>query len=673
MQTRLSDGHGGGGHLAGSISRTPAKKAVRSLELSEEELATSLELLRTQFLNQAGLLIQADDERAISGFRKYTDILRKKFGKEGRADWKEASLRALGEQQHAHIFRSLTNAKVSSGSEFILQKFRDIFGDSNSGLEEEIVYNVKSLWPEESGEATFPDGLDSSGDTFNSTLHIFVFVEAVVFTVIEQAAWLDEREAALLEARSKVLNGECSPSTVSAADCIAMIQELRLENAELRAHLAAGRQKKAKAAKLGSTLPKGTKHLKTVKEERGGGGGDGDDDSSGISDMSSSQASSSSSSSELGTRSSGSSSAVSTGRHSIGGRGARKAADRGRRREETVAKVRQVEALNYPLYPASPMRMDQLSNQLWAKSRGLKIFACNGAIYEVRMPTSTSGRVDGGVRGVLLYGPTMELRKPEDCGMMHNLVSIYPKSRAQVESFFLEQRRLFRMKRAECDSEIQRVKHDEDGEHIRHFEGRFLLRVESVMGRVGHEHADHITRWSVMLHFLLVVWNTAFVRGTPSVLLVALDDIWELHFKRMVADSYDGVPFVSTSEAMRLLMFYCPKAKCGAKGYCEEICIMCGSFSSGGRGSIPLSSAEQAACNAAYEVWKQLPAQKATGASTTRSAFYGSVSGKQYHRAAGSAAPKTAAEAELWMTKHQRSIAAHPIPPEFALSGRGVW
>ena len=531
-------------------------------------------------------------------------------------------------------------------------------------MEEGIVFNVKSLWPGDAGEATFPDGLDSTGDTFNSTLHIFVFVEAVVSTVIEQAAWIDEREAVWQEARDKALSGESTPSTASAADCMAMIRELRLENAQLRLHLA-GKKERTKGSKPGPTLQKG-KRLKPVKEERRGEVGDGnddEDDSSGISDVSSSQASSSS----AGSATVSSAASFSTGRHSVGilggGRGDRRAArrkmDRDRRREETVARMRAVESLNYPLYPANPMRMDQLSSQLWSKDTGLKVFACNGSVYEVRMPTSTSGRVDGGSRGSLLYGPTPALRKPENCGMVHTLASVYPKSRGHVEGFFLEQRRLFRMMRAECLSKAERVQHDVDAEHIRLFEGRYLLRVESVMGRVGDEHTDHITRWSVLLHYLIVVWNAAFVRRNPSALLVGLDEIWELHFKRMVADSFGGVPFVSISESMKLLMYFCPKAKCGAKGYCEEMCLMCGSFSApGGSGTAPLSSSEQTACNLAYEAWKQLPAQMATGASASRPAFYASSAGKQYHRAAGTATPKTALEVLLWTKDLGASLTA---------------
>ena len=91
MNTRFSDGHGGG--VSGDFikSRTPGKQP-KAVELSDEDLALSLELLRKQFLIQAGLSIQSE-EIAVTTFRRFSDILRKKFGKEGKADWKEAALR----------------------------------------------------------------------------------------------------------------------------------------------------------------------------------------------------------------------------------------------------------------------------------------------------------------------------------------------------------------------------------------------------------------------------------------------------------------------------------------------------------------------------------------------------------------------------------------------------
>ena len=86
------------------------------------------------------------------------------------------------------------------------------------------------------------------------------------------------------------------------------------------------------------------------------------------------------------------------------------------------------------------------------------------------------------------------------------------------------------------------------------------------------------------------------------------------------------------------------------------------------------SVAEQAACSASYDTWKEFPTQTAAaGASVSRTSFYASSAGEQYHWAAGSAVPKTTAAAEMGMTKHPRAITAYPIPLEFALASRGVW
>ena len=95
MNTRFSDGHGGGGGVSGDFikSRTPGKQP-KAVELSDEDLALSLELLRKQFLIQAGLSIQSE-EIAVTTFRRFSDILRKNFGKEGKADWKEAASNSI--------------------------------------------------------------------------------------------------------------------------------------------------------------------------------------------------------------------------------------------------------------------------------------------------------------------------------------------------------------------------------------------------------------------------------------------------------------------------------------------------------------------------------------------------------------------------------------------------
>ena len=95
------------------------------------------------------------------------------------------------------------------------------------------------------------------------------------------------------------------------------------------------------------------------------------------------------------------------------------------------------------------------------------------------------------------------------------------------------------------------------------------------MGRLPSEQAQHVTLWSVLLHYFVVVWNTAITNNKVSYLTsLEMEYRWEREFAPMCV-VIQGQTFQPIEEAMRFLLYCCPNPKCGAFGMCASFCHWC--------------------------------------------------------------------------------------------------
>ena len=99
------------------------------------------------------------------------------------------------------------------------------------------------------------------------------------------------------------------------------------------------------------------------------------------------------------------------------------------------------------------------------------------------------------------------------------------------------------------------------------------------MGEWSAEKSHHVSRWAVILHLLIVTWNTAMVRGEFKYLNIEFNSRWNNEFDSRTVVSNGRTP-ARIQECMNLCLYICNNQSCSAVGWCDQICFFCKTSSS---------------------------------------------------------------------------------------------
>ena len=176
----------------------------------------------------------------------------------------------------------------------------------------------------------------------------------------------------------------------------------------------------------------------------------------------------------------------------------------------------------------------------------------------------------------MVHGPPGR-QSPDECGMLLRSDNIFPRSRTQYKDFMREQLGHLDRKASSLTSSRDQAAYMSTAENIRilrRFDEMFIRRIELVMGEWHQPNSHHISRWEVLLHFLLVTWNTAMVRGDFNILITDFDIRWTREFESRTVVSH-GRTVARFDECMKFLIYTCDTPTCGAWGMCNQWCFYC--------------------------------------------------------------------------------------------------
>ena len=321
---------------------------------------------------------------------------------------------------------------------------------------------------------------------------------------------------------------------------------------------------------------------------------------------------------------------------------------------------------NYNPSSTFQLSMSELCSMIRDKT-GLLIMDVNGSINSVSFKKdSINNSLAYNVS--MLHGPPGN-RSAESCGYLQKSPNIYPKSRFQFRDFMREQERhLNRSASAYLNAKdhLSYQKVSENTAILRRFDEEFTRRIECVMGELDMQKSHHLTRWAVLLHFLLITWNTAMVRGNFNYLTDDFDNRWNKEFEARTVLS-NGRTSARIEESIKLLMYTCATPTCGAWGMCNEMCFHCKTSSKA------TSSTSTTPVQKGYQhFWKAYLKSLGTNkASATRDLFLATTDGAQFGPSAKKTNPQSSpatksfvniTEYYAFIETHQELIVPHASP-----------
>ena len=181
------------------------------------------------------------------------------------------------------------------------------------------------------------------------------------------------------------------------------------------------------------------------------------------------------------------------------------------------------------------------------------------------------------LRVKLISGPKGR-RSEYLCSIRDACPSIFPQSRAILPDFVRQQdaliiNRLNAASAAGNNIEVLEVTRIMD--ILRRFHTSFARRVNLVMGPLEQPRSLHVSRWAVLLHFLIVTWNTAMANDQFDLLNIDFDTRWNRDFEHLTVES-GGRTVARIEDCMKFLQYSCSGLKCGTMGMCEQFCFYCG-------------------------------------------------------------------------------------------------
>ena len=321
---------------------------------------------------------------------------------------------------------------------------------------------------------------------------------------------------------------------------------------------------------------------------------------------------------------------------------------------------------NYNPSSTFQLSMSELCSMIRDKT-GLLIMDVNGSINSVSFKKdSINNSLAYNVS--MLHGPPGN-RSAESCGYLQKSPNIYPKSRFQFRDFMREQERhLNRSASAYLNAKdhLSYQKVSENTAILRRFDEEFTRRIDCVMGELDMQKSHHLTRWAVLLHFLLITWNTAMVRGNFNYLTDDFDNRWNKEFEARTVLS-NGRTSARIEESVKLLMYTCATPTCGAWGMCNEMCFHCKTSSKA------TSSTSTTPVQKGYQhFWKAYLKSLGTNkASATRDLFLATTDGAQFIPSAKKTNPQSSpatksfvniTEYYAFIETHQELIVPHASP-----------
>ena len=240
----------------------------------------------------------------------------------------------------------------------------------------------------------------------------------------------------------------------------------------------------------------------------------------------------------------------------------------------------------------------------------------------------------------MLHGPPGK-RAPESCAASLASGYIFPRSRPQYRDFHREQERHLNRSAAAAlavkDYDLYH-KISENTTILQRFHEEFSRRIVLVMGEWESLKSHHVSRWAVLLHFLIVTWNTAMVRGDFSYLIADFDNRWTKEFEPRTTLS-NGKTVARIEECLKFLIYTCDTPACGAGGMCNQLCFHCKTTSKTASALSKATASEKSEKNKYWNAWndylKGLGPNKSSG---TKELFFATTAGAPFAKFAKSGA-----------------------------------
>jgi hypothetical protein len=336
-------------------------------------------------------------------------------------------------------------------------------------------------------------------------------------------------------------------------------------------------------------------------------------------------------------------------------------------RNEELKRVHRLAAEKDNYDPGSHrcLTMCQLVSTIRSKE-GLIIFDVAGSAHSVALQKDVHNKTLN-TEVTLLSGPFGK-RDKNQCGVKERCPNIFPQSRVQYLDFMREQtdmlQRISKAALVNKDySAYQMI--NEDLATLYQFNEQFSRRVELVMGGVGMHKPHHITRWAVLLHFLIITWNTAMTRGEFKYLTLDFDNRWNQEFEALIQET-NGRTLARIDDCMKFLLYVCPTQTCGSLGFCAEFCFYCKTpVKGGGTTAAALVGNKAPGFYKAWSAYLAIGTNKTTGSKVL---FLASAAGAPF-RDSKATTPAVASrtfsnvtEAYSVLETHQDLVIPHPSP-----------
>ncbi len=155
---------------------------------------------------------------------------------------------------------------------------------------------------------------------------------------------------------------------------------------------------------------------------------------------------------------------------------------------------------------------------------------------------------------------------------------IFPQSCRHFEGFIREQITLASNARRLAVDRDAVKSIDDKVDVLNTFRDKMIRRIQLVMGEQAMyttETEHHVTLWSVLLHFLIVIWNYAITADKFQYLVSSeVDTRWEREFAYKCRVT-NNKTVQEVEESMKFLLYSCQNPKCGAFGMSANYCCFC--------------------------------------------------------------------------------------------------
>ena len=320
---------------------------------------------------------------------------------------------------------------------------------------------------------------------------------------------------------------------------------------------------------------------------------------------------------------------------------------------------------NYELTAIQGVTMYHLTSQLMDKT-GLTILDAADAEHSVTRVKDALNHSNT-LLVKLVSGPKGR-RSEYLCSIRDACPSIFPQSRAILPDFVRQQDALIvnRLNAASAaGNNIEVIEVTRIMDILRRFHTSFARRVDLVMGPLEQPRSHHVSRWAVVLHFLIATWNTTMANEQFDLLNLDFDTRWNRDFEHLTVES-GGRTMARIEDCMKFLQYSCSGLKCGMMGMCEQFCFYCG-IAPKQAASKPNNAPSDPARQAAFKAWHSTQAK---GAPASMDIFLASSAGASFKSGKSSkSAPKVPAspsrsafssvtDAYAYLETHQEIVVA---------------